>query len=127
MKKRGNPAWYRGMPSANPKGRPKGRNSWAVFCNDPSWFLIKHGRWNIFCFELFFTKRPGNGAEAARRSGYSQKSARFIACRLRRKAVVNETLRRLVWLTCSPVDRWRHMSPPEVEWGDWGMWWKHIK
>ena len=91
--KRGNPAWYRGMPSANPKGRPKGQNSLAVFNRDPDLFFLHHIRWERFCFDLGLTL--GNGAKAARRVGYSPKSARFIASRLRKKAVIRDTLRRI--------------------------------
>lgn len=94
-RRRGNPAWYRGMHSANPKGRPVGKNSIEAFERDPTWFCIRQKRWEEFCLILPLTAFPGNGAEAARRAGYSQKSARFIASRLRRKPIVNHILRRL--------------------------------
>ncbi len=93
--RRGNPAWYRGMPSANPKGRPKGQNSIEAFYHDPELFDTRHIRWGRFCSELPMTAVPGNGAEAARRAGYSPKSARFIASRLRKKAVIRAKLREL--------------------------------
>ena len=93
--KRGNPTWYRGMPSANPKGRPRGQNSVEAFERDPENFDIKHIRWSNFCLELPLTSPPGNGAEAARRAGYSPKSARFIASRLLKKGVIRAKLREL--------------------------------
>ncbi len=93
--KRGNPAWYRGMPSANPNGRPRGKNSFEAFCQDPDLFFIRHIRWWRFCLHLGLTAFPGNGAEAARRAGYSPKSARFIASRLRKKVTIRAKLREL--------------------------------
>ena len=93
VNKRGNPAWYRGMPSANPQGRPRGQNSTVVLNSDPIWFVIKHSRWERFCFTLL--DPPYTGAAAARSAGYSPKSARFIASRLIRKPVIHELLRRI--------------------------------
>ena len=93
--KRGNPAWYRGMPSANPTGRPRGQNSIEAFYRDPELFDTRHMRWWRFCLGLGLTAFPGNGAEAARRAGYSPKSARFIASRLRKKGVIRAKLREL--------------------------------
>lgn len=93
--RRGNPAWYQGMPSANPKGRPRGGNSIEAFYRDPELFDTRHMRWCRFCLGLGLTSFPGNGAEAARRAGYSPKSARFIASRLRKKAVIRAKLREL--------------------------------
>jgi hypothetical protein len=81
----GNPAWYRGMPPANPAGRPRGQNSIDTYCQDPHSFVREHPRWYCFCISLEWTK---NHALAARRSGYSHKSARFIACRLLKKSVI---------------------------------------
>jgi hypothetical protein len=83
--KRGNPVFVKGK-SGYPNGRPKGQNSWEAFCHDPDFFLIRHIRWERFCWEHILT--AGNGAEAARRAGYSPKSARFIASRLLRKRIV---------------------------------------
>lgn len=91
-RRRGNPAWHRGMPSANPKGRPRGQNTIEAFEGDPYGF--RKYRWVRFCQELPLTPVPGNGAEAARRVGYSPKSARFIASRLRHKPVIRHILRR---------------------------------
>ena len=93
--KRGNPAWYRGMLSANPKGRPKGQTSLEAFRRDPKSFRVWLYRWERFCWALPMTKIPGNGAEAARKAGYSPKSARFIASRLGRKPIIREILRRI--------------------------------
>ena len=113
-KRRGNPAWYKGMPSANPKGRPKGQNSDAVFCQDPSWFLIRHRRWEKFCWEHIIT--AANGAESARRAGYSPKSARFIASRLIHKNIIKATRNRIKEITCNPLDRPR-LAAPFLSWG----------
>jgi len=43
----------------------------------------------------FSLKIYTSGAAAARKAGYSPKSARFIASRLRRKPVIREILRRI--------------------------------
>ena len=91
--KRGNPAWYRGMPSANPKGRPKGQTSVEAFYRDPGLFDTRNIRWWRFCLDLGLT--AGNGAKTARLAGYSPKSARFIASRLLKKAVIRAKLREL--------------------------------
>ena len=91
--KRGNSAWYQGMPSANPKGRPKGQNSLAVLNCDPSLFLIRHLRWERFCWGLM--EPPYTGAAAARKAGYSPKSARFIASQLLKKPIIRDILRRI--------------------------------
>jgi hypothetical protein len=92
--KRGNPAWYRGMPSANPKGRPKGNNSIEAFYRDPELFDTRHMRWWRFCLKYATAiSKIGNATEAARWAGYSPKSARFIASRLRKKAVIRAKLR----------------------------------
>jgi hypothetical protein len=96
-RRRGNPAWYRGMPSANPKGRPRGGNSIEAFCRDPEWFFIRHLRWWRFSWEHILT--AANGAGAARRAGYSRKSARFIASRLLKKAIIRAKHNELVELT----------------------------
>ena len=77
-KRRGNPNWVKGK-SANPAGRPKG-----------SYTFYPPLRWHCFCRELIVCL---NASEAARRAGYSVKSARFIASRLRRKPAVREILR----------------------------------
>lgn len=91
--KRGNPAWVKGK-SGNPRGRPRVENSLAVLYQDPDWFIIgKHPRWHSFCFGLIYP--PFTGAAAARKAGYSPKSARYIASRLRRKPVIREILRRV--------------------------------
>ena len=91
--RKGNPDWYLGMPSANPKGRPKGQNSLDAFYQDPSLFKIKHLRWEWFCWGLMGP--PYTGAAAARRAGYSPKSARFIASRLLKKPIIRVMLRRI--------------------------------
>lgn len=117
--KRGNPAWYRGMPSANPKGRPKGQTSLEAFCKDPHVFLTRHIRWWRFSHEHIMA--AANGAEAARRAGYSQKSARFIASRLIRKDVIRATRNRMNELTCHPLDRSRFAAP----YARWNIRWKH--
>lgn len=93
--KRGNPGWYRGMPSANPNGRPIGQTSIETFYRDPTLFDLRHVRWWRFCLELPMTSFPGNGAAAARRAGYSSKSARFIASRLRKRSVIKAKLMEL--------------------------------
>jgi len=38
---------------------------------------------------------PYTGAAAARKAGYSPKSARFIACRLLKKPIIRDMLRRM--------------------------------
>jgi len=93
QRKRGNPAWIKGK-SVNPKGRPKGQNSFEAFCCDPSLFLLRHLRWERLCWALM--EPTCTGAAAARKAGYSHKSARFIACRLLKKPVVREMFRRLI-------------------------------
>jgi hypothetical protein len=116
--KRGNPAWVKGK-SANPKGRPRGQNSYEVLCNNPGLFFIRHLRWERFCFEYFLV--ACNGAKAARRVGYSPKSARFIAYRLLKKPIIRATLMRINELTCNPVDRPRY-SNPAIRWRNGGLW-----
>ena len=115
--KRGNPAWVKGK-SANPKGRPRGQNSYEVLCNNPGLFFIRHLRWERFCFEYFLV--ACNGAKAARRVGYSPKSARFIAYRLLKKPIIRATLTIINELTCNPVDRPRY-SNPAIRWWNGGL------
>jgi hypothetical protein len=98
VSKRGNPAWVKGK-SANPKGRPKGQTSFKAFCNAPSLFLIRHLRWERFCFGLM--EPPYTGAAAARKAGYSPKSARFIASRLRKNPIIRAMLREIREITSS--------------------------
>ena len=86
---KGNPAWYAGMPSANPKGRPKGQTSIEAYRKRIRIYFL---RWERFCWAL--GSPPYNGAAAARKAGYSPKSARFIACRLLKKIVVRAILQR---------------------------------
>lgn len=120
--KRGNPAWYRGMPSANPTGRPKGQNSIDAFHHDPEWFFIRHMRWERFCWALM--EPPYTKAAAARKAGYSPKSARFIASRLLKKPMIRATLNRINWFTCNPVDRPMYAKPySQVQWKNWVIWW----
>ncbi len=90
--KRGNPAWYRDMPSANPKGRPRGQTSFEAFRRNPDSFFFYHYRWYRFCFAL--REPPYTRAAAARKAGYSPKSARFIASRLLKKDVIRAILQR---------------------------------
>jgi len=94
--KRGNPAWVKGK-SANPRGRPIGQTSFEAFCHDPGLFLIRHLRWERFCFGLM--EPPYTGAAAARKAGYSPKSARFIASRLIRKPIIRAIRRRINFVT----------------------------
>jgi len=89
--KRGNPAWVKGK-SANPRGRPIGQTSLAAYHRDPDLFTIRHLRWERFCWGLM--EPPYTRAAAARKAGYSPKSARFIASRLLKNPVVREMLRR---------------------------------
>ena len=89
--KRGNPAWVKGK-SANPKGRPRGTTGLATFYRDPNLFTIRHLRWERFCWGL--VEPPYTGAAAARKAGYSPKSARFIASRLLKRDVIRALLQR---------------------------------
>ncbi|UCC17966.1 MAG: hypothetical protein JSU58_05285 [Dehalococcoidales bacterium] len=93
VKRGGNPSWYKGMPSANPKGRPRGKTTLYTFLQNPKRFQVNIFRWERFCWGLL--EHPYTGAAAARKAGYSPKSARFIASRLRRNPVVIEMLRRI--------------------------------
>ncbi len=94
MGRGGNPAWYKGMPSANPEGRPKGQTSIEAFYRDPEHFDTRHIRWWRFCLKYTTSvSKIGNATEAARWAGYSPKSARFIASRLLKKAVIRAKLR----------------------------------
>ncbi len=72
--------WKKGI-SANSSGRPKGRYT-----------FYPPLRWELFCRELIVCL---NASEAARKAGYSVKSARFIASRLRKKPAVRDILRDL--------------------------------
>lgn len=90
--RRGNPFWVPGI-SGNPKGRSKGQSSVEAFQRNPFFFLIRHRRWERFCWSLM--EPPYTGAAAARRAGYSHKSARFIASRLRKKPVIREIFREI--------------------------------
>ncbi|MFC1981427.1 terminase small subunit [Chloroflexota bacterium] len=86
--KRGNPAWYRGMPSPNSKGRPRGQNSLTAYHHDRTLFIGRHHRWWLFC--LHYTLDVRSRAQAARLAGYSPKSARYIAYRLWKKPVIRQ-------------------------------------
>ena len=90
--KRGNPAWVKGK-SANPKGRPRGTTSLAAYYKDPHLFGLRHIRWWRFSFEYIMAM--GNGAKAARKVGYSPRSARFIASRLIRNPVIRAMMREI--------------------------------
>ena len=82
--KRGNPKWfqwYKGMPCLNPSGRPRGSTR------------FNQRMWRFCLFYATEISKLGNATEAARRAGYSRKSARFIASRLRRKPAVRELIR----------------------------------
>ena len=107
MNKRGNPAWVKGI-SANPEGRPRGRTGVEAYRRDPDLFFIHHLRWWKFCLELItpcpgLMSSPRTRAAAARRAGYSPKSARFIASRLWKKPVIREALRELGDLVHSSI------------------------
>jgi hypothetical protein len=92
-KRTGNPVWYKGMPSANAKGRPKGQTNLATYLKNPRRINPPFLRWERFCWGLL--DPPYTGASAARRAGYSPKSARFIASRLRRNPIIKDMLRRI--------------------------------
>ncbi len=82
----GNPKWfqwYKGMPCLNPSGRPRGSTR------------FNQRMWRFCLFYATAISKPGNATEAARRAGYSRKSARFIASRLKKKPAVREILRDL--------------------------------
>jgi hypothetical protein len=82
------------MPSANPRGRPKGQNSLVAYYHDPDFFFIRHLRWERFCWELM--EPPYTKTAAARKAGYSPKSARFIGCRLWKNPIIRDIFRRMV-------------------------------
>jgi hypothetical protein len=94
------------MRRGNPRGRRRAQTSLEAFRRDPDRFFYHHPRWYRFCFERI---RVGPGlwdgsstaAAAARRAGYSPKSARFTAFRLRRHPVIREALRELREITSS--------------------------
>ena len=94
-RKGGNPAWVKGK-SPYPQGRPRGQTSLYAFHKDPETFLIRHIRWERFCWE--YIKAGSRGARAARNAGYSPRSARFIASRLIRKPVI-----RAIWERCQAM------------------------
>ena len=94
--RRGNPSFVKGT-SGNPEGRPKGQSSLATYYHDPDLFDVRHNRWWRFCLE--YGSVLGNGAEAARRAGYSQKSSRFIASRLLKRDVIRVKLNEINELT----------------------------
>jgi len=91
-KRERNPAWMKGK-SFNPNGRPRGQTSLAAYYKDPHLFSLRHIRWSRFALE--YIVEVGNGAKAARKVGYSPRSARFIASRLIRNPVIRAMMRDL--------------------------------
>ncbi|MFC1865283.1 terminase small subunit [Chloroflexota bacterium] len=91
MERKGN--WIKGKSPYPKGGRPRGQNTLEAYYRDPRLFESRHIRWSSFALEYIVT--VGNGAEAARRVGYSPKSARFIASRLIRNPVVRAMMRDL--------------------------------
>ncbi|MFC2032510.1 terminase small subunit [Chloroflexota bacterium] len=68
----------------------------ATYLADPKLFGLRRRKWWWFC--LYYTTaitKIGNATEAARRAGYSPRSARFIASRLWRKPVIRDVFRRM--------------------------------
>ena len=67
----------------------------ATYLADPKLFGLRRRKWWWFC--LYYTTaitKIGNATEAARKAGYSAKSARFIASRLLKKPVIREMIRK---------------------------------
>jgi hypothetical protein len=79
-RKAGNPNWVKGY-APNPKGRPKGR-----------YIFYPTIRWEKF---VYYWMMCGNATQAAKRAGYSPKTATVIASQLWRKPGVQIALARL--------------------------------
>ena len=116
--KPGNPAWVKGV-SGNPYGRPRGQTTAQAALHDPdTFFAVKHARWYRLCLELGNTL---NWTKAARRAGYSPRSARFIAWPLRRHPAVQILVRRIWAIIDHPVISREYRQ--RLAEGKHGLWW----
>ncbi|MFC1866311.1 hypothetical protein ACFLYB_06330, partial [Chloroflexota bacterium] len=61
--------WIKGKSPYPKSGRPRGQNTLEAYYRDHRLFELRHKCWSSFALEYIVT--VGNGAEAARRVGYS--------------------------------------------------------
>lgn len=113
-----NPTWIKGCPSPNRRGRPVGRATTRIALQNPNRFFRKRQRWLKFALQLGLA---ASAAEAARRAGYSVKTARIIACQLRAKPTMQILFSRINTVTSDSqlIREYRERAARGLH----GLWW----